>query len=258
MLSLTFLVLFYGLFVLNVSSFTTIHRPFHIEVHKEIYSQLGDAYDSFTPFERLLFKRFADSVAVELDDGTSSANTYNELMSQINRMTFTRPIKKVNDQGKNMLVRLFPNWLLPMYKVLIHKPFPQFSAWMNCWVTHWTTNWLMGKSDVYDLILPDGSIGKELGLKVEKCRFLESTRCVRTCLYACKVPTQSFFMEEMGLPVTLRPNMTDYSCKFEFGITPVPLEQDDISKSSCLAICTQATRRPPLSSSSSSNRPCSS
>ena len=32
-----------------------------------------------------------------------------------------------------------------------------------------------------------------------------------------KVPTQRFFLEEMGLPVALRPNMTDYSCRFEVG-----------------------------------------
>jgi low affinity Fe/Cu permease len=102
-------------------------------------------------------------------------------------------------------------------------------------------------------------IRKNQGLLVEKCRFLEEAGCVRTCLHACKIPTQRFFLEgiyiwiivsityafwlglfvlrtiyrqnyetifhvvilsihhhhleEMGLPVTLNPNMTDYSCK---------------------------------------------
>ena len=51
---------------------------------------------------------------------------------------------------------------------------------------------------------------KAQGLLVEKCRFLESAGCARTCLHACKIPTQRFFLEEMGLPVTMLPNMTDF------------------------------------------------
>lgn len=195
-----------------------------------------DPYEEFTPLERLLFRRFADSVAIELGDGTPSAQNYGDLMKMINRMTFTRPISRVNEQGKNMLVRLFPPWLLPIYKVLIQRPFPSFSAWMNAWVTKWTTNWLMGPAQIYDL--EDGA-GKEHGLLIEKCRFLESTGCMRTCLHACKIPTQSFFMDEMGLPVTLKPNATDFSCRFEFGVVPLPLSQDPIASTPCISLCQQ-------------------
>jgi len=212
-----------------------------------------DPYDSFTGFEKLLFGRFAESVASELNaselnasdvnEGSGPPANYRDLMTMINRMTFTRPLKQVNAQGKNMLVRLFPSWLLPLYKILIQKPLPVFSAVMNCLVTKWTTNWLMGKSKVYDLDpittpLLIGS-GKTQGLLIEKCRFLESTGCVRTCLHACKVPTQDFFLESMGLPVSLKPNMTDLSCRFEFGVVPLPLDKDPTFKQqSCLDICT--------------------
>lgn len=207
----------------------------------DVKAEAADAYESFTPFERLLFGRFAASVATELADGSAPASSYSELMAMINRMTYSRPLPRVNAQGKNMLVRLFPGWLLPMYRVLIQAPFPAFSAWMNCWVTKFTTNWLMGKSEVYDLeiLQPDGTtkIVEQSGLLVEKCRFLESTGCVKTCLHACKVPTQAFFFEEMGLPVTLSPNMMDKSCRFQFGVAPLPLELDEISKSPCLEGC---------------------
>jgi len=202
-------------------------------------TRTDDAYESFSPFEKLLFQRFADSVATELDDGSPSATTYSDLMAMINRMAFTRPLAQVNAQGKNMLVRLFPPWLLPMYKVLIQKPFPKFSAVMNCWVTKWTTNWLMGKSQVYDL--PDDG-GKQQGLLIEKCAFLESTGCVRTCLHACKIPTQAFFHDEMGLSVTLRPNTTDLSCRFLFGVEPMPLDLDEVRLSPCLDICSRRSQ----------------
>ena len=45
-------------------------------------------------------------------------------------------------------------------------------------------------------------------------------------------------MEEMGLPVTLKPNITDLSCTFQFGIHPLPVAQDDsIVNSGCLSTC---------------------
>ena len=199
----------------------------------------SDPYSNFTRFDKLLFSRFSASVATEMGKPVDEVpQNYADLMSLINEMTKSRPVQTVHRQGKNMLVRLFPTWLLPQYKWMFSKPFPKFSAWMNAWVTNWTTNWLMGNSKVYDLILPDGNVAKEQGLLIEKCRFLETAGCIKTCLHACKIPTQSFFLEEMGLPVTLKPNFTDLSCKFEFGVMPIPLEKDeDIINTPCLQIC---------------------
>lgn len=204
-----------------------------------------DYYKEFSFFEKLLFKRFADSVSVELSGSSEySAKNYDELMRQINKMASTRPLPEVNRQGRNMLVRLFPSWLLPAFRVMFAKPFPRFSAWMNSWVTKWTTNWLMGKAMTYDLELNDGSIGKDQLLVVEKCRFLESTGCARTCLHTCKIATQDFFMEDMAIPVTLKPNFTDYSCRFEFGNAPIDVNDDPVIMSQpCLSICTQPKKK---------------
>ena len=182
-------------------------------------AQQDDPHDSFTAVDKVLFARFAISVATEMGSSAPPPQNYRELMAMINEMTTTRRKEVVHDQAKHMLVRLFPSWLLPAYTVMFARPFPRFSAWMNAWVTHWTTQWLMGPSAVYDLTAPDDGrvVGPQQGLLVEKCRFLEAAGCVQTCLHACKVPTQRFFLEEMGLPVTLRPNMTDLSCRFEVG-----------------------------------------
>jgi hypothetical protein len=37
---------------------------------------------------------------------------------------------------------------------------------MNAWVTKITTFWLMGKSEITDVELPDGTVGVGYGLKV--------------------------------------------------------------------------------------------
>ena len=32
------------------------------------------------------------------------------------------------------------------------------------------------------------------------------------CVNLCKTPTQTFFTEELGMPLTMKPNFEDYSC----------------------------------------------
>lgn len=200
-----------------------------------------DFYESFSLVDKLLFKRFASSVAVEMRLDKEPEN-YEQLIENINMLTFSRPFLQVNDSGKRMLTRLFPSWLLTQYQWMFAKPFPKFSAWMNAWVTHAATNWLMGNSTVVDLTLSSGEVLVQQGLKIDKCRFFETSGCLQTCIHACKIPTQRFFLEEMGLPVTLVPNVTDFSCRFEFGLAPVPLEQDPISASPCMLACRASGR----------------
>ena len=106
----------------------------------------------------------------------------------------------------------------------------------------------MGTSRVYDTPslevnyshIPPLNLASDVeqGLLVEKCRFLEVSGCLATCIHACKVPTQRFFLEEMGVPVTIYPNVTDMSCRFEFGRYPAPLSEDPISALPCLTTCT--------------------
>lgn len=43
-----------------------------------------------------------------------------------------------------------------------------------------------------------------------RCRYLEESGCASVCLNSCKFPTQRFFMEDMGLPLTMTPNYDDF------------------------------------------------
>jgi hypothetical protein len=95
-----------------------------------------DVYYSFSPFDKLLFDRFASSVASEMGR-VESPRDYRGLMDAINEMTQLNPSPVVHDQGKSILTRLFPDWLLKQYQWMFAAPFPAFSAWMNAWVTHW-------------------------------------------------------------------------------------------------------------------------
>lgn len=46
-------------------------------------------------------------------------------------------------------------------------------------------------------------------VKIERCRYLESVQCKGACVSICKLPTQTFFTEDLGMPVTMTPNFED-------------------------------------------------
>ena len=143
-----------------------VFHSFHKQSWTLSSSTNADPSESFGAFDRLLFNRFSDSVYNELSTPvnstrsnkyTKAADNYRDLIEMINYMTHSRPIKQVNKQGTNMLVKLFPPGLLPTYKLTFAK-FPNFSAWMNTWVTYYTTQWLMGKSKVEDLVINNDGV----------------------------------------------------------------------------------------------------
>ncbi|CAM9285812.1 unnamed protein product [Choristocarpus tenellus] len=87
------------------------------------------------------------------------------------------------------------------------------------------------------LMIDGGGIGVRQGLLVERCRFLEASECASVCMNTCKVPTEEFFMKDMGLPLEMTPNYEDFSCQFSFGKTPLPRENDEAFEVTCFEQC---------------------
>jgi hypothetical protein len=65
----------------------------------------------------------------------------------------------------------------------------------------------------------------------------------RALLFAPQIPTQTFFIKDMGLPLTMSPNYEDYSCQFAFGKSPLPPEQDEAFFTPCFSQCPSKLRR---------------
>lgn len=76
------------------------------------------------------------------------------------------------------------------------------------------------------------------GVKLLECRYLAQSKCKSNCLYICKTPTQEFFKTEMGFPLYMKPNFTDYSCELQFGVLPPLIEDDPAFKELCFSDCT--------------------
>ncbi|KAK3415375.1 hypothetical protein EUGRSUZ_H01003 [Eucalyptus grandis] len=147
------------------------------------------------------------------------------------------------DAAIRILRSLFPPFLLELYQLLI-APIGEgkLAAVMVARVTALTCQWLMGKCTVNSVDLLDGT-SCQSGVFVERCKYLEESKCVGICVNTCKLPTQSFFKDYMGVPLLMEPNFEDYSCQFKFGIHPPQPQEDAALKEPCLEICPNAIRR---------------
>ena len=140
-------------------------------------------------------------------------------------------------------LRLFPEW---------------FAKRHAAFVTPLIMNWLVGESRVNDIPVEycdlerkvpanafDAAFGtkKDLlvgdgymnGVLVTRCRVLEESGCVSVCQNVCKIPTEKFFADKVGLAVTLIPNYETFECQFCYGRVPTGFEGEEAK--GCLTGC---------------------
>ncbi len=195
------------------------------------------------PLDYLLYTFFRAKLVDQLGGQDTEPDTFDGLITLIRRLNTAFPTKRGTQQAaQNILRSLFPSWLPGAFAVLFSKPFPAFSARMNAHITMITTFWLMGESEIVDVEVDGGQVGKAQGLLVKRCRYLEEAKCASVCVNTCKIPTQSFFNQDMGLPLTMEPDFDTYVCKFVFGLTPPPLAEDAAMQVPCFAQCPTAAQ----------------
>jgi Beta-carotene isomerase D27-like, C-terminal len=108
---------------------------------------------------------------------------------------------------------------------------------LNAWFAAQLFEWLVGPCVVEEaeVNLADGTTRSQpSGVHIQKCRYLADSGCVGLCVNLCKVPTQTFFTEQFGIPLTMTPNFEDLSCKMVFGQIPTPPETDAAYHQPCL------------------------
>ncbi|WP_008311533.1 DUF4033 domain-containing protein [Leptolyngbya sp. PCC 6406] len=108
---------------------------------------------------------------------------------------------------------------------------------LNAWFAARLFEWLVGPCEVTAVEVPGQTSQRtqRSGVHIERCRYLEQSRCVGMCINMCKLPTQDFFTQEFGIPLTMTPNFEDFSCEMVFGQPPPPLETEDAYHQPCLA-----------------------
>jgi hypothetical protein len=166
----------------------------------------------------------------------------------------------------NILKTAVPALIRKPFQVL-YRAFPKFLCEKcSLFMSFNMMAWLVGPSERFDLdiLVPTkggtdaggtgatGGIGStgvgagstteqwRSGVKLTECRYLMESGCKANCLHLCKGPTQEFFMNDLKLPLYMKPNFTDYSCELQFGVTPPPMEEDPAYKEKCFTDCPAA------------------
>ncbi|KAF8387641.1 hypothetical protein HHK36_026294 [Tetracentron sinense] len=194
-------------------------------------------------FDRLFLTVFRNKMVDEVG-WDSNKPGYDGLIEVATRLMMKNRNNSAAEEAAVRILRsLFPPFLPELFKMLI-APIGggKIAAVMVARVTAFSCQWLMGPCSVNSVDLPDGSSCRS-GVFVERCKYLEESKCVGICINTCKLPTQTFFKDYMGVPLLMEPNFSDYSCQFNFGVLP-PLRVDDMTlKEPCLDICPNASRR---------------
>ncbi|KAL5700288.1 hypothetical protein ACHQM5_025750 [Ranunculus cassubicifolius] len=241
------------LLVVAPSNLSSIHKSKFNRRHVHLLrasdtrtsQQLGIQSSEYIPgpFDRIFFTLFRNKMVQEVG-WDSDKPGYDGLIEVANRLMINNANNAQTAQAAVRILRsLFPPLLLQLFRVLV-APLAngKLAALMVARVTALSCQWLMGSCKVNSVDLPDGT-SLDTGVFVERCKYLEESKCVGICINTCKLPTQTFFKDYMGVPLMMEPNFSDYSCQFKFGVVP-PLPKDDKSLvEPCLEICPNAMRR---------------
>jgi hypothetical protein len=203
--------------------------------YESIYGPMGKDVDAL--FLAIFKEKMAQHVmGGELTSVTAVSPGYEGLM-ELTEALNARYSNRTQVIAQDILRSLFPSWLPRAFSVMFAQPFPKFSSRMNAWATKLAGTWLMGECEINDT-----AEGERQGLLVKRCRFLEESNCASICVNCCKIPTQNFFLQDMGLPLTMTPDYNTFECQFSFGKMPDPAEEIQAKQTPCLAKCPSAGR----------------
>ncbi|CAN8295820.1 unnamed protein product [Cochlearia groenlandica] len=152
--------------------------------------------------------------------------------------TATRVASNLNSTQQHELVlvaldKALPKLLLSTIKMLL--PPSKLSRELFALFTTIFFAWLVGPSQVMETEV-NGNKEKSV-VFIEKCRFLEQTKCVGMCTHLCKIPSQIFIKDSLGMPIYMMPDFDDLSCKMMFGEDPPEIKDDPVMKQPCFHLC---------------------
>lgn len=145
-----------------------------------------------------------------------------------------------NAQAQQALVAVVLQSLVPSQVLwLIRRLFSPtpLVCELNAWFATRLFEWLVGPCEVTNVEVTDAQQRvrwQKSGVHIQKCRYLEASRCVGLCINMCKLPTQHFFNQDFGIPLTMTPNFEDFSCEMVFGQSPPALETEAAYQQPCL------------------------
>jgi hypothetical protein len=185
-------------------------------------------------FDQLFIRLFSRKMAIALGKGTTQSG-YDGFVDLSEQIMQGRNAKEQQAIVAVVLKSLVPAPVLGIIRTLFSPT--QLVCELNAWFATILFEWLVGPCEVrtVEVMGSDGQPREQRSsVYIEKCRYLEQSGCVGMCVNMCKLPTQSFFTQDFGIPLTMTPNFEDLSCEMVFGQLPPPLETEDCYHQPCL------------------------
>ncbi|KAL2663904.1 hypothetical protein AAZV13_02G128500 [Glycine max] len=136
------------------------------------------------------------------------------------------------------LDRAFPKPMLLLIRTLL--PPSKFARKLFAIFTTLFFAWLVGPSEFHHVKVRESEVEgrrERNVVHIKKCRFLEETNCVGMCINLCKLPSQSFIKDSLGMSVNMVPNFDDMSCEMIFGEDPPESTDDPALNQPCFKLC---------------------
>lgn len=185
-------------------------------------------------FDRLFIQLFSRKIA-RASGGKTRLTGYAGFVDLSQQIMQDRSASEQQAVVAKVLRSLMPAPILWLVRTLFSPT--KLVCELNAWFATVLFEWLVGPCEVRTAEVPDKLTGMRLqasGVHIEKCRYLAESRCVGTCVNLCKLPTQEFFTEGFGIPLTMTPNFEDYSCEMVFGRTPAAFATEGAYFQPCL------------------------
>ena len=190
----------------------------NLEAESEVDNQ-ENWFDSMMIY--LLAKMMANSLNIK-----KFKPGYEGIIELSQQASIRRTPEEQQERVVEMIEPLIPVFISRILKILM--PPTQLVLEMQAQITVRFFQWLVGKCEVKEVEFKNdqGNIKTMLsGVHIPKCKYLEKSGCVGSCLNQCKYPSQKLIAKLLGIPVEITPNFEDGSCEFVFGKTP-DLEAD--------------------------------
>lgn len=185
-------------------------------------------------FDRAFIWLFSRKMANALGKGTTKPG-YDGFVDLSKQIMAGRNAQQQQDTVAVVLQSLVPAQVLFLIRTFFSPT--QLVCELNAWFATVLFEWLVGPCEVRDAEVPTPSGKTRLqksNVHIQKCRYLEESRCVGMCINMCKLPTQDFFTQKFGIPLTMTPNFEDFSCDMVFGQVAPPLEEEECYQQPCL------------------------
>ncbi|MGB3495128.1 MAG: DUF4033 domain-containing protein [Elainellaceae cyanobacterium] len=185
-------------------------------------------------FDQLFIRLFSRKMAIALGKGTQHKG-YDGFVDLSKQIMQGRNAQQQQDTVAVVLKSLVPAPVLYLIRTLFSPT--QLVCELNAWFAALLFEWLVGPCEVKTVEVKTANGATRVqnsGVQIKKCRYLDESRCVGMCVNMCKLPTQNFFTQEFGIPLTMTPNFEDLSCEMAFGQQPIPLEQEQSYQQPCL------------------------